>query len=50
LVAAPIATLCSLLWPLPSSSLNSRGGVWQVSAAPMLFITDCSWLESTSGK
>lgn len=42
LVFAPIETLCILLTPCFSLSVKLCGGIWQVIAAPMLFITDWS--------
>src|SRR5207248_2288647 len=49
LVLAPIEIACSLLAPAPITSLNVCGAVWHVSAAPIEFITACSWLESVNG-
>jgi hypothetical protein len=48
-VEAPIESACGLLVPSASLSVKACGGVWQVSSAPIEFITACSWLLSVSG-
>jgi hypothetical protein len=46
----PIFTVCALLLPCASESLNVFGGVWHESVVSISFITDWSALLSGSGK